>query len=60
MSDCTLVFTEEERTYLANLLETALGNARVEVRHTRTEDFREKVRHEEELLRGLLTKLQQP
>ena len=57
MSDLQVVLSDEERNYLAGVLKTALGDTRVEARHTRTEDFREKVRHEEELLRGLLAKL---
>jgi len=49
-------FTAEEREYLVRLLEARLGETRVEVHRTHTPDYREQVKHEEELVRNLLAK----
>jgi len=48
---------EEERQYLIDLLETALGDARVEARHTQTTEYRRRVRHQQDVVRGILQRL---
>jgi hypothetical protein len=53
----TVVFTEEERAVLLDLLQQALGETRVEVHRTHTPSFRDKVLREEQLIRGLVEKL---
>ena len=60
MVDTPLVLTAEERSYLVQLLETALKNHRVEEHRTRTPTYREQILQEEKLLEQLLTKLGQP
>jgi hypothetical protein len=57
MAEHYLVLTDEEREYLANLLNSALSETRVEVHRTHTPAYRERVLHEEDLIRGLLAKL---
>jgi len=54
----TIALDEESRSELLHLLEHALGETRVEVHHTHTPDFRDQVKHREEVLRGLIEKLQ--
>jgi hypothetical protein len=46
----------EECAEVLTLLESALGDTRVEVHHTHTPDFREKVQHREQTLRNLIEK----
>jgi hypothetical protein len=53
-----LVLTADEKQYLIGLLQTALGDTRVEVHHTRTPGYREGVLEQEELIRRILEKLQ--
>jgi hypothetical protein len=60
MADFHLPLNAQEKDYLAGLLKTMLTETRVEVHRTHTPGFREKVIAEEDLVRGLLTKLQQP
>ena len=57
MAEHPLVLSDEEQQYLITHLRSALGETRVESHHTRTSAYREQVRREEALLRGLLTKL---
>jgi hypothetical protein len=57
MADVSVMFTEEERAELLRLVEHSLGETRVEVHRTHTPDFRADVQREEQVLRGLLTKL---
>ena len=58
MAAVTLSVTDEERTLLQHLLETALGETRVEVHHTHySPDFRDKLKKDESLLRNLLAKV---
>lgn len=60
MTGLELMLTAEEQEFLANLLETALKNARIEEHRTRTPNYREHVIHNEELIAGLLKKLGKP
>jgi hypothetical protein len=53
----SLVLTAEERTELEMLVQANLGETRVEVHRTHTPDYRAQVLHQEDVLRGLLTKL---
>ena len=52
------MISEEERAELIRLLETALGENRVEIHRTHTPEYRERVLGEQSLLRGLLDKFQ--
>ncbi len=58
MAETQLTLNAEEREYLERLLQAALQETRSEVHHTHTPDFRDKVQHEESVVRGLLTKVQ--
>jgi hypothetical protein len=60
MADTPLNLTTEERSFLVQLLETALKNHRVEEHRTRTPSYREQILHDEKLLEQILTKLGQP
>ncbi len=57
-ANLTLALTEEERTELLRLLRQDLGETRVEAHHTHTPGYREGVLKEEQLLRGLIEKIQ--
>jgi hypothetical protein len=57
MSERSLVLSDEERQYLFTHLKSVLEETRVESHHTRSSAYREQVRSEEALLRGLLVKL---
>ena len=57
MAQFNLVINDQERAELVSLLKNSLGETRVEVRRTDTPGFRENVKHEEEVIRGLLEKL---
>jgi GrpB-like predicted nucleotidyltransferase (UPF0157 family) len=59
MSDFTLTLNERERLELVRLLEQALGDTRVELHHTHTPGYREGVKEEEVVIRGLLQRLAQ-
>ena len=58
MAEHPLVLSDEEQQYLITHLKSALEETRVESHHTRTSAYREQVRREEALLRGLLAKLE--
>ena len=60
MADFSLSLTSHEKDYLLGLLKTMLTETRVEVHRTHTPGFREKVIAEEDLVRGLLAKLERP
>jgi hypothetical protein len=61
MFELQLSLTVEERGLLIRLLNTELGDTRVELRHTDfSPDYRGEVKKEEELLRSLLQKLGAP
>jgi hypothetical protein len=57
MVEHPLVLSDEEQQYLRTRLKSALEEIRVESHHTRTLAYRERVRREEAVLRGLLAKL---
>jgi hypothetical protein len=58
MDTIHLELTTAEKALVVRLLQTELGNTRVELHHTHfSPDFRGDVKKEEELLRGLLEKL---
>lgn len=54
---CQLAIDAEERAELVTLLKRELGETRVEAHRTHTPDFRERVIHQEAVLRRLLEKL---
>jgi hypothetical protein len=59
MAPTNLSLTAEERALLTRLLDLALRDTRVEVHRTHfSPEFREQVKAEESLLRGLLAKVQ--
>jgi len=57
-ADVTLTLTEEERTELLNLLEQVLRDKEVEEHRTESFAYRAFVSHQEDILRGLIAKLQ--
>lgn len=58
-AETPVTLTQEERTYLARVLQNAIGETRVEVHRTHSPQFRERVLNEEKLIRGLLSKLEE-
>ncbi len=59
MANIVFNLTSDEIVMLRRLVDTALGDTRIEVHRTHhSPEFREEVKQEEELLRGLLAKLQ--
>jgi hypothetical protein len=58
MSEFNLPINEQEREELLLLLKNALAETRVEVHHTHTPGYRENVKEEEEVIRGLLEKIE--
>jgi hypothetical protein len=58
MAEFNLMINEQERSELLRILRDYLGQTRVEVHHTHTPGYRENVKHEEEVIRGLLQRLQ--
>jgi len=52
------MLTREEREYLVRLLQSTIGETRVEAHRTHTPAFREQVLAEETLERNLLSKLE--
>ena len=59
MNELQLRLSQEERAFLADLLELTMKDARVEEHRTRAPSFREHVLHKEDLIAGLLKKLGQ-
>lgn len=57
-AEIPLTLTRDERAYLERVLQNALGDTRVEAHRTHSPQFRERVLNEEELVRGLLSKLE--
>jgi hypothetical protein len=58
MADVNIGLSSDEVVLLRRLLESALGEARVEVHRTHfSPEFREEVKREESMVRGLLAKL---
>jgi hypothetical protein len=60
MAEHQMTLTAEEHEFLRGLLEEALKETRVEEHRTRKLSYREYVLHKENLIEGLLNKLQQP
>ena len=58
MSGIQLTLTADEREYLIQLLTYKLPETRVEERHTDSREYREYVVHKEDVIQGLLVKLQ--
>jgi hypothetical protein len=58
MAELNLVLSDKERTYLTGLLSTALKDTRVEAHRTHTPGYREEVLDQEQLIRGLLARLE--
>lgn len=60
MTANTLMLSRDERALLTNLLETALGETRVELHHTHfSPTYRDDVKKDEQMLRTLLEKLRE-
>jgi len=57
MADTQLTLTSDERTYLTQLLSTALKNHQVEEHRTRSPSYRENILEEERLIDQILKKL---
>jgi len=60
MQELQLNLTQEERTYLAGLLENVLKDTRVEEHRTRTLGYRERILQDEKVIVDLLKKLGRP
>jgi hypothetical protein len=60
MAELQLTLTDEERDFLAMVLETALKETLIEEHRTRTPSYREGVVRHEQLINGLLGKLRRP
>ena len=58
MTEFNLPINDSERAQLLRVLKNSLGETRVEVHHTHTPGYRESVKHEEDVIRGLLQKLE--
>lgn len=56
----TINLNQEETTLLHEILETYLGDLRVEIHHTHTYEYKEQLHHEEAVLLGLLNRLPVP
>lgn len=57
MSDLKLTLSREQSDFLRVVLQKELEKTRVEYRHTDTPSYREVVKDEEQLLRGILQAL---
>jgi len=57
MNDSHLALSHEEHDLLVDVLETVRKNTLIEEHRTRTLNYREHVKHREELIDGLLNKL---
>ena len=53
-----LQLLDAERDLLSRILDREFNNLRTEVHHTKTPEFRDQLRTEEALLKGLIDKLQ--
>ena len=60
VTEMQIQFTSEERKFLCDLLQNMLKNTQVEEHRTRTPSYRKHIVHEEELIRAVLDKLQEP
>ena len=52
-----ITLTEEEMDLLKRILYTELGELREEVHHTRDSEFKDHLKHKENVLRGMLSKM---
>ena len=59
MAEHEVTLTPEEHSFLRGLLETVLKDTLIEEHRTRTPTFRQYILHQEDLITGLLNKLQQ-
>jgi hypothetical protein len=59
MAEHQVTLTAEEHEFLRSLLEVVLKDTRIEEHRTRTISYREHVVHREDVIVGLLKKLQQ-
>jgi hypothetical protein len=59
-TEWAVTLTAEEREYLRELLEQRLKDTQVEEHRTRVLSYRTHILQQEQLLRDLLTKLQEP
>jgi hypothetical protein len=57
MADLQMTVTENEREFLAKLLQTVLNEKRVEEHRTRTPSYRKDIISEEDMISSLLGKL---
>jgi hypothetical protein len=55
-----MTLTDEEKEFLADLLEIALKETLIEEHRTRKTSFREHILHREELIKAVLGKLGRP
>jgi hypothetical protein len=55
-----VILSVEEKETILQLLETSLGETRVEVHRTHTPDFRDKVKHREVVTAALIEKFRRP
>jgi hypothetical protein len=60
MEPLRVTLTPQERDLLVVLLTEAVADKHAELRRTESGSFREDLRQQEKILRGLLEKLQQP
>jgi len=60
ITEPALLLSEEERSFLAALLEQALHDKKIEAHRTDSLEFREHVEHEVALLENLIEKLHRP
>jgi hypothetical protein len=60
MPESQLSLTPEEHQFLVGLLEVALRDTEIEEHRTKTITYREHIRHKEEVIAGLLSKLGKP
>lgn len=60
MEPLQVTLTPQERDLLIVLLTEAVADKHAELRRTELGSFREELRQQEKILRGLLEKLQQP
>ncbi len=56
-NDFTLSLSEPEKALILGLLESSLGDTRVEVRHTRTPDFHDHLLEREQVLKTLISRI---
>ncbi len=53
----TITLTEEEMDLLKRILDAELGELREEVHHTRDSEFKDHLKHKENVLRAVLSKM---